>query len=130
MATIVNIGLTFTKDELLAELRRQLPAARQHDRHAAAEHKVAEREYLERFRERCREAAKWDYRTAASEYFSLRTDRGSAPSCPEPRVKRIESAIAMVEKSNQSKYTLTSDGNGRSLYPLVTFDVPTVESIC
>lgn len=108
MSTITNVALNFTKEELIARLRAVLPIAKERDKKAVAEHRAAERAYLDGWRDRLRECLKWGYKTAKESYFNIGGDFGrwGAPSCPEPLVEKIESAIAMVEMSNQSKYTL------------------------
>lgn len=124
MSTITNVALNFTKEELIARLRAVLPIAKERDKKAVAEHRAAERAYLDGWRDRLRECLKWGYKTAKESYFNIGGDFGrwGAPSCPEPLVEKIESAIAMVEMSNQSKYTLNHDGRNQNLYRLVTLD--------
>lgn len=139
MSSIINIPLNFTKADLLAELRSKLADAKRSDREALKAHREAEKAYLEAFRSACRQASRWSYETAKENDFQLDkimpqeagyTWRRSAPACPIPLAEKIESAIAMVEMSNQTKYTLDHNGRGASLYALVTADVPRFGKAC
>lgn len=131
MGTIINIPLTYTKDELLAALAERRKAAEKVDAKALAEHKKAERKHLAEFKARCREGLKWDYETLKEKgTHGLFRGLHHAPRCPRSQVSVIDSLIAMVKKVNQPRFTISANGRWHQIYAVLTEDVPEVTGLC
>lgn len=139
--SIVDLPLSYTKDELIEALRERRKRAEVEDAEALASHEKAEQEYLKAFRRACREAAKWDYATAKEFSFTptitlgddwehTRYGRPSAPRCDARKVSEVDSAIEMVQRLRQDRFTLARGGKWFRLYHLLTDDVTQIEGLC
>jgi hypothetical protein len=111
------------KPALIARLEEQRREAVAYDKAALAVHREAEAAYLAKFRDKCREAVKWDYATVkdAASFRGVCIDVDERPSCPAGMTTRIDRAVRQVELSQTSRYTLNPTGVHANLYALVTW---------
>jgi hypothetical protein len=125
MTTTISIS----RENMIDALERMLPMAAKYDADAKKAHEAEERATLAAFRERAKEAAKWDYQTAKEHDFELkyRPDGNTryswwGPTCPRSQVARIEAALRVVRVSQQKSYNLDARGKHSTLYDLLTWD--------
>lgn len=100
MATI-----SITREELLAKLNDAKARAERHDAATAKAHKKDEAAALAKFREKLREALKWDYGTATKK-LEWRGVELKRPTCPLRQASRIELAIKQVEMDGRKRFNL------------------------
>lgn len=127
--------ITLDKVDIVAKLKTQLAAAKAFDKQSAADHKKAESEYLNQFRDRCRAAVKWSYAEAKEHDFDPTGRKGwrdpsrlpDAPTCPVSTAKWIQGELDRVELSIQASYKAGPD---TSLHRALMWDPKPVKSIC
>ena len=126
MTTSINID----RADLIAELKRRLPLAKKHDEKAKAAHKKAEAELLKKFHARCREALKWDYKTAKGHNFEAGVNwRMRDLPCPQEIAPTIERELAALELSKQQTFTI-SDSKYSTLWLCLMYDAPEERTVC
>jgi hypothetical protein len=122
----LNLPLVFKTEDLIARLKAKLPAAKKKDERAMVAHRKAEQAFLDKFKQGCRDALKWDYGTAKNAGFSPIGGRSYhyGPSCPQSEEERLKRMISLVEHSAQKRFTLTSSGKYSLIYQEMTKDIP------
>jgi hypothetical protein len=128
-----NIAMTYKKDALLEALNALLPIARKQDAEAVKKHKADEKVFLQKFREACREALKWDYETAKNMHFSFRREAFSSydrPTCPRRREDTVQRAIDLVTRSPAEKFRIHDSGQYAFIYRVLTEDVKQEKAVC
>lgn len=118
------------KESFIAALEARRPFLHQLDKARSAAHKVAEKEYLEQFREECKAAAKWTYQEAQKHDFNLPNAyqmKRSAPSCPIAQVPRLEEVLKTLRLTSQKQFTVDRDNIWASAHYILTFD-PEIEA--
>ncbi len=112
--------INLSREDAIARLEDQLPVIKVFDARQLKRHRDEEREYLTKFRESCKRAAKWDYETAKRNHFTLPdVGRRGAPSCPISMEARLERALRALRASSQKRYTFHPDSE---VHKLITFD--------
>lgn len=124
------MDLCLNRDDLIAELKRIRPLLAERDKQKLKEHKQAEREHLAAFRQKCRDAARWDYETAKKNFFSPGIGRYAGPRCPVPQVEILDRMLALLQKTSTKRFTITPSGRYSDIYRLLTFDVPETKAVC
>jgi hypothetical protein len=128
--------LRFSKDQLLVALRALLPIAKKQDTEAIKQHAIDEKAHLKAFKEACRDALKWDYQTASNRGFTAHVRDGSTlfrksrPSCPMKREDHLNRLIAMVERSERKRYSISQGGQNQGLFYELTRDMPKEKDVC
>lgn len=115
------------RDDLVAALKARLPWARALDKRRKAEHAAAERDYLDAFKARCRDALKWSYADFKRANFEIEAPYRDRPSCPSMLVPQVEEALRSLALSSQRKFTIKS---GHQLHHLLTFDETAKTEAC
>ena len=124
-----DIAIVMTKEELVTELKRLRPLIAADDKAKLKEHRAEEREYLAAFRQACREAARWSYAEARENSFRIPL-RAFRPRCPQPRAEQLDRQLELIQKSNQTRYTISDRGRYSHLMILLTFDVTKPKAAC
>lgn len=90
--------ITMTKEELLKRLASQESKARKEDEAKTKEHRKDEEKAMKKFRDKLREALKWDYATAKKKSHDYRTRLDlESPSCPRLEAPRFTKMIEGVK---------------------------------
>lgn len=119
--------IRMNKTQILERLAEQLPIATEHDAAELKTHKADEAAHLKKFREACRQAAKWDYKTAKANEFNPLHPMGDTwsarrgPRCPDSVAARITRLAHLVNISSQERYVLGPDGANSSLFRMITW---------
>lgn len=125
--------LTFTRDQLIEALEGRRKWAEDYDRRNLAAHEKAEKDYLRRFRERCREMAKWSYDDIKKDtrYGSPRVDVGDRPSCPRSAVAALDRELNVVRASRQHRFSVSGGStNWSGIFWLLTHDETIEDDLC
>jgi len=101
--------ITISREDLLKRLREAKARAEYQDVKAAKKHKADEAESLQRFRDLCRKAMKWDYRKVKAQHFSVRLF--DTPSCPYRLASKIERAIREVNVDSRKEFRLSTSSD-------------------
>lgn len=117
-----------TRTSLIELLESRRPMWDRYDKQRIIEHRSAEKEALETFRARLKEAAKWDYKTAAKHSFRTGLN-SSGPTCPIPLVPELDRIIAMLKIDSRKAISLEPNGRESRLYWFATHD-PFEVSVC
>jgi hypothetical protein len=122
VSVVSGVPLRFnTKEDLLTALENRRAILTQYDKRRLWEHQIAEREHLKRFREKLREALKWDYATAKKEWWQV--SRDSAPSCPPSLIAKLDKTILRLSVSEQQRFVMQDGGQWSEVYHLLTVDL-------
>ncbi len=91
------MNISMTREVLLARLNDRLTVAKREDERIKKEHAADEKKSLTIFRNKLREAMKWDYATLKVKNFELRLAYEDRPKCPRSEAAKIASYIRSVE---------------------------------
>ena len=127
--------LSFKKEELLAALAATRPALTKLDKAAAAKHKKEEAAYFKEWKAALKQASSWKYDEAKKHSFSLQKRNGSSwygrgPTCPRSLVSTLDSQIAQVTTSKQTRYRIQDSGWTKALYQTLTVTLPKSKDAC
>lgn len=113
------MNLKFTKEQLESALEARRDWAQKMDKKRVAKHKRDEATYLTKFREKIREATKWDYETAKKRNFEVgidRYNRRDRPECPEGVEMNLDRAISQVVMDGRDRYVISKMAPRNSSY--------------
>lgn len=123
--------LRYTREQILEVIAERRPVAEAIDARRLADHQKAEKEYLKRFREACREAAKWDYATAKANHFAVAFDKfRGRPECPRSLVATLDKHVRLIQMSRQKSFIIGESGQWSVLYHALTFDPDAKPEVC
>ena len=139
--TVTNIPLTYSKDELIEALEALRPAMVAEDEAYAADLERWQKNRLKRFKAACREAAKVttteaivEAKDLISNASKLVDDSGTGVNlgwgCRRSAASRVDSAVGMVRKLRQDRFTIQANGKWGELFDLLTMDVAEIETTC
>ena len=120
--------LRFTKDQLIEALEARREWAQQLDAANLAKHQAEEKAALAKFRQECKEALKWDYQTAKSNWF--RVGKVDRPHCPSSLVASLDRHLNQVKASYQTRYTISESGGWSQVHHLLTHDETIKTEMC
>lgn len=123
-----------SKADLIAALEARRPWAEALDKTNMAEHQKAEQAYLKKFRDACREAIKWDYKTAQDNYFApmdaLRYRRDTGPTCPRSAVARLDRILNVIKATRQERFVISASGCWGDAHWVLTYDPSITDDLC
>lgn len=133
------VPVVLSREAVIEQLKALIPAAEAEDKKALAEHQAVKKRYLKAFHEACREAAKWDYETGESHGWRPQVKLSDGDDrklwglrrCPASKANRIKRIVAMVERTTQTKFTLSRTGKNGMLWELlVAPSLPKEADVC
>jgi hypothetical protein len=126
----MSIPLYMPKEEVLSRLNAQLPAAEKQDKAAKEKHLKDEAVALKLFKERLREALKWDYQTMKRHKFEIELPWKARPDCPVPRADKLKRLIKEIEITSTRRFKLSNNGAYSHIHAEIIRDLPAEKSIC
>lgn len=120
----------FSKEQLLAALEARRPWATALDKKQMRDHAAAEKATLAKFKERCREALKWDYDTFKKNGYEIEVRWSDRPECPSPVLQTLDSVIKFVTQDGRKRYTVTPKGPLSKAHYLLTYDENARPDVC
>lgn len=124
-----------SKADLIEALEARRPWAERLDAEHLAKHQKDEQAHLRRFREACREAARWDYATAKTHSFKagVVNDRGFSvypPDCPRSLVASLDQQLNIVRATRQERFQISPEGVWSRVHHLLTHDETITAEMC
>lgn len=120
--------LRFNRDQLLEALEARKGWAAEIDAENLATHAKDEKAALVEFRAKCREALKWDYKTAKGNYFSV--EKITRPYCPNSLVSDLDRHINHIVASRQVRFVISESGAWSRVHYLLTHDRTIKPDLC
>ena len=100
------MSIVMAKDKLIEHLTERLKLAKAEDALKLAAHRSQEQAALLKFRERLREALKWDYKKA-KEYCYRKSISIESPACPSSQAAAIDRELRCVKLDVRKQFTVT-----------------------
>ena len=95
--------ISMTREALLARLNDRLAVAIREDERIKKEHAIDEKKSLAIFRNKLREAMKWDYAKLKAMGFSVGLNYDDRPKCPRSESDKIAAVIRSVEYDTRKR---------------------------
>lgn len=95
--------ISMTREALLARLNDRLAVAKREDERIKKQHAGDEKKSLAAFRDKLREAMKWDYVKLKAARFELRLEYEDRPRCPQSEAAKIAGCIKSVEYDTRKR---------------------------
>ncbi len=133
----MSISYTFkTKEDLVAALEAQRPAAVKADKVTLRQHNRDEVKFFKRFRIALRRASGWDYADAKKSEFRVVVTKPNGweedgPQCPILQVDQLDRAIGFATLLQpQKRYTVSKYGKYSDLWQQLTANVSEAKEAC
>lgn len=101
--------ITMTKEALIAKLADRLAAAKKEDARAVELHRKDEQRALAKFKDRCRAALRWDWKTCKKNGCEVELGYRERPSCPTSEAALIAPVLHMVKMDTRKSPFSVSD---------------------
>jgi hypothetical protein len=126
------MDFSFKKQALLEALEARRPWAAELDRKQTQLHKAAEKEALNHFRSKCREAVKWSYDEAKKQTMYTRAGRDwfEPPSCPTSIVQMLDAALEEIRRDGRQRYQISHRGGFHRIHYLLSYDENAKPDVC
>lgn len=104
--------ISISREKLLAQLKKNLAAAKADDALAKQRHEQDEYAALQKFRRLLSEAMKWNYADLKKHDYEVRLGRRNISDCPKAEAPEIQTAIAELEyDTRKGLYSLSPKSN-------------------